>query len=836
MGATATHSSRLRRDLELAADQLRRRLDPSTLPFRTTEEVEPLVGTIGQPRALAAIEFGLEVETLGYNLFVAGVSGSGRETTVRDYLARFAATKPSPQDWVYVHNFGDPDRPSAIALPAGRGGELARDMDELVRAAQREIPKVFESEDYERRQREVNSEIGKKRELLDEELKRFAHERAFEAEISPVGIATMPLFEGRPVTKEQFENLPPEERDRITRVTGELQEEAASYLHRLHRLEKETAERIREVEREVALFATGPLFQELRERYAEDREVLAYLAEVETDVLARLDQFRRPEESQLPFPFGGRQRDSFSRYRVNVFVDNGATRGAPVVLERNPTYYNLVGRIEYRAAFGSMVTDFREIKPGALHRANGGFLVLELLDVLRHPFSWEALKRALRGGEVRTENLGEEFSAVPSATLRPGPIPLDLKVVLIGSPLLYGLLYQLDEDFRELFKVKADFAPEMEWSEDHFAGYAGFVRRRVDEVGLRHFDRSAVARLIEYSARLREHQRKLSTRLLVIADIVGEANFWAGKAGHELVAAEDVDRALAQREYRSNLFEERIRELIADGTIVIDTEGDRCGQVNGLSLLDLGDYVFGRPTRVTASVSLGRGTVQSIEREIELSGPIHSKGVLTLSGYLAGKYAQELPLALAATITFEQSYDEVEGDSASSTELYALLSALSGLSLAQGIAVTGSVNQHGEVQAVGGVTRKIEGFFATCKVKGLTGEQGVIVPRANLPHLMLQDEVVEAVRAGQFHVWAVDTIEEGIELLTGCPAGARQADGGYQEGTVNALVEQRLQHYADQLRAFVSTDGASVGPVEAGLALPSGAARESRGRHGVPRR
>jgi predicted ATP-dependent protease len=592
-----------RRELELEPGQLRRRLDPEKLPFRTTEEVEPLVGTIGQPRALAAIEFGLEVETPGYNLFVAGVPGSGRLSTVRDYLERFAQAKPSPNDWVYVHNFDDSDHPHAIALPAGRGDQLARDMDELLRAARREIPKVLESEDYERRQREVADEVGKKRDLLGEELKRFARDRGFQAELTPVGVASVPLLDERPLTQEQFARLPAEQRERITRASRELQEESASVLHRLHQLEKETVARIRDVEREIVRFATGPLFQELRDRYVDQPEVLAYLAHVEEDVLEHLDEFREHEESPLPLLLGGHRRDNFSRYRVNVFVENSAVRGAPVVLERNPTYYNLQGRVEYRAAFGSMVTDFREIKPGSLHRANGGFLVVEVLDLLRHPFSWDALKRALRGREVRIENLGEEFSAIPSATLRPEPIPLDVKVVLIGSPLLYRLLHQLDEDFRELFKVKADFAPEMEWGEEHFAGYAAFVRSCVDAAGLRHFDRTAVARLVECGARLREHQRKLSTRLLEISDIVSEASFWAGKAGRRLVVAEDVDRAVAQKEYRSNLVEERFRELIADGTIAIDTEGTRCGQVNGLSILDLGDYDFGRPSRVTARVS-----------------------------------------------------------------------------------------------------------------------------------------------------------------------------------------------------------------------------------------
>ena len=795
---------------EVEPDRLRRRVDTEALPFRTTADVEPLVGTIGQPRALAAIEFGLDVETLGYNLYIAGAPGSGRLSTVRDYLGRFAEGKPSPQDWIYVHNFVDPDRPNAIALPAGRGGRLAGDMDELVRALRGEIPRVLESEDYERRQREVAGDVAGRREALVDELRTFARERGFQVEVTPVGIVRAPIVDGKPITTEQFEQLPVDRREHIRRANDEIEERSAVFLHRVRQLEKETQERLRALEREAAGFVTGPLFRDLCERYEDAEAVLAYLSQVEEDVLAHLDEFREADGSPLPFPFGGRRRDNLGRYRVNVLVDNADSSGAPVVFERNPTYYNLLGRIEYRAAFGAMVTDFGEIKAGALHRAGGGFLVLELPDVLRSPFSWEALKRALRGREIRIENLGEQFGAVPSATLRPEPIPLEVKVVLVGSPLLHRLLLQFDEDFRELFKVKADFSPEMDWSEDSFAGYAGFVRRCVDTHALRHFDRSAVASLIEYGARLREHQGKLSTRLLDISDVVAEASFWAGKAGRELVGAEDVDHAVAEKEYRSNLIEERVRELIADGTIVIDTRGERVGQVNGLAILDLGDYAFGRPSRVTARISLGRGTLESIEREIELSGPIHSKGFLILSGYLRSKYAQELPLALQATLTFEQSYDEVEGDSASAAELYALLSALSDLPVRQSIAVTGSVNQYGDVQAVGGVTRKIEGFYDTCKATGLTGGQGVLIPRTNIPNLMLRQDVVDAVRAGRFHVWAVATVDEGIEILTGRPAGKQQPDGSYPEESVNALAVACVRSYAERLQAFASADGLAI--------------------------
>ena len=775
---------------ELAPAQLRRRLDPAALPFETTAEVEPLVGTVGQPRAIDAIEFGLQVETADYNVYVAGLPGSGRATTVRDYVERLAAGRPAAGDWVYLHNFADGDRPRAIRLPAGRGTTLAVALDEFVRAARREIPRAFESEEFKRRQRELVAEPTRRREAITEELVEFARERGFVIQVSPVGVTTTPTYHGEPLTHEAFAALPPEERHRIETAAEEIRERTATFLRQVQELEKEAAERMRELEREVALFALGPLFQDVRQRFADQPAVLEHLDAVQANVVAHLDEFRQTdEEAALPAFLAPVRRPDFLRYRANVLVSNSETQGAPVVVEHNPTYYNLLGRIEYRAAFGAMATDFREITAGALHRANGGFLVLEALELLRHPFAWEALKRAMRGRQVKIENLGEEFSAVPTATLRPEPIPLDLKVVLIGSPLLYHLLYQLDEDFRELFKVKADFAPDMDWSDEHFTSYAAFVARQVRERRLRHFDRSALARLIEQGARLREDQEKLSTRLIEIADVVTEASFWAGQEGRELVSAGDVDRAIAARDYRSSLLEERVQEWIRKGTIRIDTEGERVGQVNGIAILDLGDYAFGKPSRITARVALGRQGVQSIEREIELSGPIHSKGVLTLAGYLGSTYAQEWPLAASATITFEQSYDEVEGDSASSAELYALLSALSGLPLAQGIAVTGSVDQNGEVQAVGGVTRKIEGFFATCRAKGLTGGQGVVIPAANARNLMLSDEIVDAVRAGRFHVWAVETVDEGIELLTGAPADE-----------VHELARERLQGYAERLR------------------------------------
>jgi lon-related putative ATP-dependent protease len=800
-----------RERLVLQPEQLRHRLDPESLPFQTTAEVPPLADTIGQPRALEAIEFGLAITARGYNLFVAGAPGSGRESTILDVLAGYARTRPVAADWIYVYNFSDPDRPRAIGLPAGRGALFARAMAEFLSAAQREIPRAFDSEDYERRRQDALKEISGQRETLLGELRAFAEQRGFGVAMTTAGIVTVALREGQPLSEEDYARLRPEERQDLERRSSEVQSQLATTLRHVRQREKEAAERLRALEREVMLYALGPLLAELRDHTRDLPDLLAYLEQVQNDLPDHLADFRpagAPEtEPAAPLaPLSGLGRsDPLARYRVNVLIDQGGRNSAPVVVERNPTAYNLAGRIDYRTAFGAMVTDFQQIKPGALHQANGGYLVLHLLDVLRTPFVWEVLKRALASREVAIENLGDQYSPVPTASLRPVPIPLDVKVILIGPAELYHLLYAADEGFQELFKVKADFAPEMDWTAEHVHNYAAFISRCVQEGGLLHFDRGAVAQVVEHGARLRDHQHKLSTRLLDIADLVTEASFWAGKEGHEVVRAGDVAQAIAHKERRSNLGAVRVRELITDGTIMIATAGARVGQVNGLSVIELGDHTFGVPARVTARVALGRGTVRSIEREIELSGPIHSKGFLILSGYLAGTYAQAWPLALGATITFEQSYGAVEGDSASSTELYALLSALAEVPLVQAIAVTGSVNQYGEVQAVGGVTHKVEGFFAVCKAQGLSGEQGVLIPAANVQHLMLNDEVSAAVEAGRFHIWAVRTVDEGIELLTGRPAGERRQDGQYPEGSIHRLVEERLRRYAEQQRSFAAS-------------------------------
>jgi lon-related putative ATP-dependent protease len=826
-GKEAFVTQTLQTQLAVAPEQLRRRVDHTHLPL-TTADVSPLEGTIGQPRAVDAIAFGLEINASGYNLFVAGPAGSGRERTVLDYLHRFAPTRPEPFDWIYIYNFDQPDQPNVICMPRGRGRKFAADLDGFLEAAKREIPRAFESEDYEQHRRDALSELSQRRDALIDELQAFARDSGFGIEITPVGMVAVPLSHGKPLSDEEFQHLPNRTQQELEQRNKEIQERISDTLRQVRQIQKEGTERVRQLDHDVALFTVGPHLDELRENYADQPEILAYLNKIQSDLPEHIEDFRSETNegqqqgilARLP---GMQREEDLARYSVNVFVDNDQLVGAPVIVERNPTYYNLIGRVDYRATFGSMVTDFRQIKSGALQRANGGFLVLQVLEVLRTPFAWDALKRALISKEVTIENLGDQYTTLPTEHLRPEPIPLDVKVILLGPPEVYYLLYQLDSDFQELFKVKADFAPDMDWNDEHLGNYAAFISRLVREEGMRHFDRSAIARIVEHGSRLRDDQRKLSSRLRDIVDVVSEANYWASKNGHDIVQATDVDQAIAKQKYRSNLIQERIQEMINNGTILIDTAGAREAQVNGVSIIDLGGYAFGNPSRITARVSPGRGSVQSIEREIELSGPIHSKGFMILSGFLAGQYSQQHPLSINATITFEQSYDEVEGDSASSTELYALLSALSGLPLHQGVAVTGSVNQHGEIQAVGGVTSKIEGFFAVCKAKGLTGEQGVIIPASNVPNLMLEEEVIDAVRAGQFHIWAVRSIDEGIELLTGIPAGQRDSERQYPEGTVHRLVEDRLRAYAERLRAFTTDhkaeanrDNNSTNPKNAG--------------------
>ncbi len=790
-------AERALKSLRVPVRQLRRECSLASLRFKTTEDLRPLEGTVGQDRAVSAMEFGLGIEAEGYNVFVAGPTGTGRATELRTQLEHVARTRPPARDWCYVFNFQDPERPRALSLPAGCGHQLGHEVDDLIAQVRREVPKAFESDEYARRRDQIGREVQQQREALFETLQKEAGARQLAVNPTPMGIGTVPIADGKPVTREQFEALPDDAKKAIQERTAELDSIISQMAPQLRRLDRAATEMQAALDTEVVKLIATPALDELKHEYAQEAPVAAFLDELGADLVKHIDAFRAPDDAapQGVSPlFVAAQRDSaFDRYKVNVIVTHEGRNGAPYWFEENPSYYQLFGRIDYRASLGSMVTDHTMIKPGALHRANGGFLVVDAIDALSQPLVWQALKRALRTRQARIENMGEQMSFIPTAALTPEPIPLDVKVAMIGTPRVFQMLQMADDDFGKLFKVKADFATDVERINGHVELYARFIARQVKEKGMRPFDRTAVARVVEHSSRMVSDQEKLSLRMLDVVDLLVEADYWACNAESPMVTAEHIEKAIDEKVYRSNLVEERIQELITAGTIKVDVTGAVTGQVNGLSVYDLGDYSFGRPSRITARVSLGRGQVINLEREIGRSGSSHSKGFLIITGYLNGKFAHRQPLSFAASLTFEQVYDEVDGDSASSTELYALLSAIADVPLRQNFAVTGSVNQLGEIQAIGGVNEKIEGFYAVCKARGLTGDQGVIIPKDNVRNLMLKPEVVEAIRSGSFHVYAVSTIEQGIELLTGMPAGRLRKNETYPEDTLFRRVTDCLE-------------------------------------------
>lgn len=787
--------------------------DPDALGFETTDELSPLEGTIGQERAISALELGLDISEPGFNIFISGPPGSGRNTAIRAYVDRIAASKPNPRDWGYVHNFDDPAQPKAISLPCGMMRVLVRDMEDLVGTCRREIPRAFESDDYAHRVEDALKEVQAQTKAMTDELDKRAQEAGFALRPTQGGIAPVPIADGQPIAAEQIAALSKEEMDSLRKRAEEVQHDVGHTTTELKRLGKVAVERAREVDTEVVRFTLTPIVDELQTKYADYPEIVEYLDRVEADMAQRREIFKPVEEAAASpisgFADRGYEDDLFARYRVNDVVDNSACVGAPVVFEYSPTYYNLFGRIEYKAQAGTFNTDLTMIRCGSLHRANGGYLVVQARDLLTNSLSWETIKRTLRSRELQIENIGEQYSALPSSTLRPEPIPVNARIILVGTPVLLRNLQAYDEDFKRYFKVTAEFDSLMERSPENLAKYASFVAARCQQNKLRPFHNSAVARIVDHSSRLVEHQGKLTTRFMDVSQIVTEADFWAGKDGADVVMGHHVKTAIDQARYRAGLTEDRLREMIEDGSIHIATDGEVVGQINGLAVLSLGDHAFGKPGRITARVSMGRGQLLNIEREARMSGRIHDKGFVILTGYIQGKYGQNRPLSLQASIGFEQSYGEIDGDSASSTELYALLSQLSGKPLAQGIAVTGSVNQNGEVQAIGGANYKIEGFFDVCKAKGITGKQGVMIPRDNIQNLALRDDVVEAVQSGQFTIYSVATIDEGIAVLTGVPAGELQDDGAYPEGTIHYLVEERLEEMAERARDFGKGKGSA---------------------------
>jgi len=789
---------------KVPVDKLRRVYEPERIGCKASDRVKPLDTIIGQERAVRALRFGLSIRELGFNVYVAGPPGTGRTTAVRRFLEEEASREPVPSDLCYVYNFRDPYRPNAISLPAGRARAFQSGMEALVDAATRELRRVFESEDYALKRDETGRSFQRQRSELFSALGERARGQGFGIQSSPLGLVTVPLKDGNPLDDEALQALSTEERAALDRRSEQVQDDVKAVLRQVRSLEKQASEALEALDQEVALYAIGPLIEELQEEYASCEEVASYLEQVRVDMLDNLEQFG--SESREERGGAGAMRRGelapFRKYEANVLVDHSGDSGAPVVTELNPTYPNLFGRIEKEPQFGTLVTDFTMIHEGALHRANGGYLVLPAVELLRDGLAWESLKRSLRNREVRVEEAAERLGYMATKSLLPEPTPLEVKVVLIGDPQLYQALYAYDPDFGELFKVKADFDVHMPHTDENVMDYAAFICALCEQENLQHLDQSAMAKVVEYGSRLASDQRKLSTRFGAVSDVIREASFYAQREAAGYVGVAHIARAIEERRYRSSQAQDQIRELIQRGTIMIDTGGEKVGQVNGLSVMSLGDVAFGQPSRITASTGLGRDGLIDIEREANLGGPIHAKGVMILSGYLAAQYAQDKPLGLSARLAFEQSYSGVEGDSASSTELYAILSSLSGLPVKQAIAVTGSVNQRGEVQAIGGVNEKVEGFFDLCRVVGLTGEQGVLIPESNVENLMLREDVVQAAAEGRFHVWSVKTIDEGIEILTGVPAGERCADGSFPEGTVHARVNEQLRTFAHAMRRF----------------------------------
>ena len=784
-------------------EQLRKWIDASRFAWESTDELAPLEAIIGQDRAVGAIGFGVDIDSEGYNIFAVGPPGSGRTTAVRQFLTRRAGERPQPDEWCYVHNFQDPRRPNALSLAPGRSGVLRDGMEEVIEQLEQEIPRTFEGEFYEQRRREILLDFQERQQELLHQLEEYLNERDFALIRGQMGLAIAPVVDGQVLSAEEYEQLDPEQKRVFESHRPQLQEQYDKTMRETRELDRERRRSIENLKTEMAGFVADQVMEEIMDTFSDNPGVSEYLKAVRDDIVQHADDFMPGEEKDpqaILMQRMGATPSTRTRYTVNALSSDCEDVCAPIVIEDNPTYHNLVGRIEHRTQFGAMFTDFTQIRAGALHRANGGYLVAEAKNVLSNPLAWDALKRALRNRRIKMEEMSQFYGLLATVTLEPEPIPLDIKVVLIGDERLYQLLYALDEDFRELFKVKAEFALRADLDDGLADSYARFIGDLCRRESLPAFGPDAAARVIEEASRYADDQEKVTVRMAQVADLIREAAYWARQSDHESVKAEDVRKAIDERMTRQEAAAERYRESIAQGSIFIDTQGDVVGQINGLSIIQAGNFAFGIPSRVTARTFMGRSGIASIDREVKMSGPIHDKGQLILSSYLASHFAQDQALTLSASLTFEQLYSGVEGDSASSTELYALLSSLAEVPIKQNLAVTGSVNQLGQVQPIGGVNAKIEGFYDVCRETGLTGDQGVLIPKANLRNLMLRDDVVEAVREGKFHIHAVSRVEEGIELLTGVPAGERDENGEYPKGTIYAKARAKLQEYAAKLK------------------------------------
>ena len=793
---------------EVPIEKLRATIDPDSLSFNSTEELPlPEEPVLGQERAKDAIKFGIGIKASDYHIYIAGPPKAGLTYIAKVYLEEQAKKEPVPPDWCYVNNFKEPDKPKSLKISAGRGKELKKDMQELIETLENKIPQVFESEDYKTSEEKLKREFERKRASIIESLSKEVEQEGFLLQVSHMGMLIVPAGkDGTPITQEELAELPKEEKERLKHKSDQLHKKMKEAVKKIREQEAELKKSRDKLKKDTALFIVSQHMEPYFEKYADEKEVIEYLKSVQEDIIENIDDFVKktePSSGQTHIPIPSLSKESLRRrYDVNVIVDNSELKGAPVIIESNPAYPNLFGTIERQAMLGALFTDFTMIKPGSLHKANGGYLIMKALDLLRWYISWEALKRALRDKEIKIEDLGELYGIFSTRTIKPEPIPLNIKIVLTGDPYLFELLHLFDDRFPKLFKIKAHMDDSLDRKDEVLLKFAQMVARFCRENNIRHVDKTGVARLVEYSMEQTEDQEKISLELGDIKDLLIEANYYAGLENANLINAQHVEKAIEKRIYRANLIEEKIKELIEKNIFWVETDTQKVGQVNGLSLLMTGDHEFGRPNRITATVSVGREGVIAIERESRLSGKIHTKGVMILSSFIRERFAHNKPLSLTATLCFEQSYGLIEGDSASSAELFALLSALAGVPIYQGIAVTGSVSQKGEIQPVGGVTKKIEAFYDICKRKGLNGKQGVIIPEKNVKHLMLKKEIIDSVKEGKFHIWPISKVEEGIEILTGMKAGELQPDGTYPEGTLFRKVDDRLKEFARIVSEF----------------------------------
>jgi len=802
---------------EVPFEKLRWECDPKIFKFKCTKDLAPLREFVGQKRATRAVEFGINMADAGYNIYVAGLTGTGKTSMVKTYIERVIKDREARgeisqlDDWCYLYNLKEPDSPQMVSLPQGKGKTFRSDMASLLGKIRQGLGDAFSSEEYKGQRQKLVEKVQAEQQKILEEISSEARQQGFTFQMTPAGPALIPMKEDRPMQEQEYLALDEVTRKQLGARQAKLLKKLKPNFETASSVQTKAVERLKKLDKDIGEYTVSDSFGSLFKQYSNWPKIAQYLTDLKYYILDNLELFKGTEEPVNPMfgtplsqVVGG--RDPFLPFQVNVFVDNSEAKGPPVIVEDNPNFGNMFGKIERRFLLGGYLSDHTMLKAGALSKANGGYVLISMNDVLMNPGVWPALKRAIRSKEIRIEDPFEQYGFIAPQGLRPEPMPIKIKVILTGDPTLYQLLSIYDEDFWEIFKVKADFDSEIEKTKDNMMAYAAFLSGCCDECEARHFDPSGVAKIVEYSARMVADQDRLSSRFAQIKDWIQEANYWAMQDNARLISAHHVQKAMDERLFRHNLIDERIRDLIDRGMIMIDTQGEVVGQVNGLSVYSLGDISFGKPSRITAKTFLGRGGVINIERESQLSGPIHNKGVMILSGYLGWKYAQDKPLSLSASLCFEQSYEGVEGDSASSAELYAILSSLSELPVRQNIAVTGSVNQKGEIQPIGGVNQKIEGFFKICQAKGLSGDQGVLIPHQNLRNLMLREEVVDAVRHGQFHIYSAKTVDEGIEILTGTSAGERQKDGTYPKSTVSYFIDKRLKEMAEHLKNFYAKE------------------------------